>query len=162
MPEPLLLIAPEEPAARVADALRDTLKMSVDVAVNRRAGLGCLRRGEYALVLLDEAMADADADTADVLYSHAGSAPVLEINFAITGAPRVVRQVKSALARRAHDRAQARAAATADLEHELGASLSGLLLESQLALREAPPHAAPKLRHLVELAGGLRDRLRAG
>ena len=162
MPQPLLLIAPEVLAVRVADALRAGMDVSVDVASNRRGGLACLRRGEYALVLLDEAMADADADAADALYSHAGAAPVLEINFAISGAPRVVRQVKSALTRRAHDRAQARAAATADLEHELGASLSGLLLESQLALREAPPQAAPKLRHLVELAGGLRDRLRAG
>ena len=162
MPQPLLLIAPDLLAGRVADALRQSLDVSVDVAGNRRAGLACLRRGEYALVVLDEAMADADSDAVDTLYSHAGAAPVVELNFAISGVPRVVRQVKSALARRAHDRAQARAAATADLEHELGASLSGLLLESQLALREAPPQTVPKLRHLVELAGDLRDRLRAG
>ena len=158
MPQPVLLIAPEALAAQVAAGLRRELDVSVDVAGNRRAGLACLRRGEYVLVLLDEAMAEADADA---LYSHAGDAPVLELNFAITGVSRAVRQVKSALARRARDRAHARAAAAADLQRELGASLSGLLLESQLALRDASPQTAPKLRHLVELAGDLRERLRA-
>jgi len=40
--------------------------------------------------------------------------------------------------------------------------VTGLLLESQLALREPaiPASLEPKLRHLVELAGALRERLR--
>lgn len=161
MPHTLLLIAAEPVAERVAESLRTELDASVDIAPNRRAGVAALRRGEYALVLLEEALAAADAEAADTLYAAAGPAPVLEINFAITGTSRIVRQVKSALARRAHDRAQARAAAASSLQNELGASLAGLLLESQLALREATPQQAPKLRHLVELAGDLRDRLRA-
>lgn len=161
MPHPVLLIAPEPVAARVAEALRTELDASVEIVANRRAGLAALRRGEYALVLLEEALASADAEAADTLYTAAGASPVVEINFAITGIARIVRQVKSALTRRAHDRAQARAAAAASLQNELGASLAGLLLESQLALREASPQQAPKLRHLVELAGDLRNRLRA-
>jgi hypothetical protein len=47
------------------------------------------------------------------------------------------------------------------LQCELNASLAGILLESELALLEASPAQAPKLRHLVQLAGDLRDRLRA-
>jgi len=35
------------------------------------------------------------------------------------------------------------------------------VLESELALREASPSQAPKLKNLVELAGTLRNRLRA-
>ena len=55
----------------------------------------------------------------------------------------------------------ARRAATAEIENDLRTSVTGLLLESELALREPaiPPSLAPKLRHLVELAGDLRDRL---
>jgi hypothetical protein len=161
MSQPILLFAPEPFATRVAEALRAELDMAVDTAAHRRAALACMRRAEYALVLMEESLAAADPEATDALYAAAGHAPVLEINFAISGLPRVVRHVKSSLARRAYDQAQARAAVAASLESELSASLSGLLLESQLALREATPRQAPKLRHVVELAGDLRDRLRA-
>jgi hypothetical protein len=65
------------------------------------------------------------------------------------------------LQRRASDLAQAEAAATQNLHGELNATLAGLLLESQLALRAATPALEPKLRHVVSLASDLRDRLRA-
>jgi signal transduction histidine kinase len=156
----ILLIAPESSAGQIADLLRRELDSSVEVAPNRRAGLAALRRGEYALVLLDEALAAADPDTADIIYQNAVSAPVLEMNFQLATAPRVLRQSRAAIARATHERAQARASVTASLQSELNASLAGILLESQLALRSAQPDQAPKLRHLVELAGDLRNRLR--
>jgi len=157
MPSPILLIAPESAAA---DALRRHLDAVVETATNRRAGLAALRRGEYCLVLLDESLAVADAQAADLLYQNAVSAPVLEINFVITGPQRIVRQARAALRRRAHDLSKAREAATAALHSELNASLTGLLLESQLALREASPEQEQKLKHVVELAGKLRNQLR--
>jgi len=161
MPYTILLIAPETAAAQIADMLRRELDSSVEIAPNRRAGLAALRRGEYALVLLDESLASADPETADIIYQNAVSAPVLEMNFRLGTAPRILRQARAAIARAAHERAQARAAVTASLHSELNASLAGILLESQLALRSAQPDQAPKLRHLVELAGDLRNRLRA-
>jgi hypothetical protein len=160
MPSPILLIAPDSTAVAVADALRKGLDAVVETAPNRRAGLAALRRGEYCLVLLDEALAVADAQATDLLYQNAVSAPVLEINFIITGPQRIVRQARAALTRRAHDQAQARAAVTTALHNELNSSLTGLLLESQLALREAGPGQEEKLKHVVELAGKLRNQLR--
>ena len=94
------------------------------------------------------------------LCANAVSAPVLEINFIITGPQRIVRQARAALTRRARDLAQAREAATAELHSELNASLTGLLLESQLALRVAGPKQEEKLKHVVELARKLRNQLR--
>lgn len=161
MPHTILLIAPESAAMPVADLLRRELDSAVEVAPNRRSGLAALRRSEYALVLLDEGLAAADPETADLIYQNAVSAPVVEFHFGMTSAPRILRQARAAIARTAHERAQARAAVAASLNSELSASLAGLLLESQLALRSALPDQAPKLRHLVELAGDLRDRLRA-
>ena len=161
MAVPILLIAPDAASLPVAEALRRDLGRAVDVATHRRAALDCLRHGEYSLVLLDESLAAADPDTADLLYSNAGNAPVLELNFVISTASRIVRQTRAALNRHAHAQAQARAAATVSLQNELSASLTGLLLESQLALRDAAPDQAPKLRYLVELAGELRARLLA-
>jgi DNA-binding NtrC family response regulator len=160
MASPILLIAPESTAFAVADALRRSLDAVVESAANRRTGLAALRRGDYCLVLLDESLAAGDAQATDLLYQNAASAPVLEINFIITGPQRIVRQARAALTRRAHDQAQARAAVTATLHSELNASLAGLLLESQLALREACPEHEEKIKHVVELAGKLRNQLR--
>ena len=77
-------------------------------------------------------------------------------------APRLAREVKAALARRDGEHAIARRAAAVELENELKSSVTGLMLESELALREANGSTAldAKLRHLVELAGNLRTRLR--
>jgi len=131
---PILIIADDASARAVADVLQREFDVAVEVVSTRRAGLAALRRGDYAL---------------------------LELNIALAGAPRILRQVRAALTRRAYDQAQAREAATIALHNELKSSLTGLLLESQLALREAQPGHSAKLRHLVELAGNLCDRLQA-
>lgn len=161
MQSPILLIAPEAASIVITDALCHELNLPSVRASNRRTGLAALRRGEYSLVLLDEGLAEANPVATDILFQNAGTAPVLEINFARSGPARIVRQVRSALHRRAQDQARARAAATESLQSELRASLSGLLLESELALREAGPEQVPKLRQLVRLADDLRNRLRA-
>jgi hypothetical protein len=161
MPHAILIIAPTLAAEPIAEALRTDLDAAVEISPHRRAGLAALRRSEFSLVLLEESLAELDPRGADLLYQNAGIAPVLELNFVVSKAPRIVRQVRSALAHRAQDAVKARAAAVASLQNDLGASLTGLLLESQLALREALPAQEPKLRRLVALAGELRHRLRA-
>jgi signal transduction histidine kinase len=156
----ILLVAPESAALPVADALRHDLHAEVEMTPSPRSALASLRRNEFSLILIDESLATPDTASADLIYQNAGGALVVELNFAISSAARIVRQTRAALARRTQDRAQARAAAAAALQGELNATLAGILLESQLALREASPAQAPKLRHLVQLAGDLRDRLR--
>ena len=157
----LLLIAPESAAEPIAEALRSELRAEVETTPSRRAALTSLRRKDFALVLLDESLASADSATTDLLYQNAGSALVVELNLALSSAARVVRQARSAIARRAQDLSTANTAAIATLHSELNNALSSVLLESQLALRDATPAQTPRLRHLVQLASGLRDRLRA-
>jgi hypothetical protein len=161
MPTALLLIAPEFAAEPIAEALRTELHTEVDTTPSRRAALTLLRRNDFALILIDESLASADSATTDLLYQNAGSALILELHLALSSAARVVRQARSALIRRAQNLSTARTAAAAALHSELNTSLAGVLLESELALREASPAQAPRLRHLVQLAGDLRDRLRA-
>jgi hypothetical protein len=156
----ILLIAPSSSSTTVAEALRLELRTDVEVVPARRAGVASLRRSEFALVLIDEALAATGPDD-ELLYQIAAGALVLELNFALCSAARIVRHARAALSRRAQDRASARAAATSLLHNELNATLAGLLLESQLALRAASPAQAPKLQYVVQLAGDLRERLRA-
>jgi hypothetical protein len=161
MVPPILLIVPVMAADPTATALRTGLDIAIEAATTRHTALACLRQREYSLILMDEGMAAEDEEATDLIYRSAGSAPVLEINFALSGLARIVRQVRSALTRRAYDRAQAQTAVTLLLQNELNVTLTGLLLESQLLLRDATPQLEPKLRQVVQLAGNLRDRLRA-
>jgi len=158
---PILIIAPGPAAPAVAESLRRALDTPVETVPTRRAGLAALRREEYSLILLEESLVAADPDATEEIYQKALAAPVLELNFAISSEQRVLRQVRAALTRRAHDQAQAQTAAALSLQNELKSSLTGLLLESQLALRNAQPEIAPKLRHLVELTAKLCNRLNA-
>jgi hypothetical protein len=160
MPSTILLIAPASTAEPVAAALRSALDLEVEIAFPRKAALASLRRHEVALVLIDEGLAGEDQQFTDQLYRGAEAAPLLEINFSLSNAERIVRQARSALVRRTHDRTQAHAAAALALRSELNAALAGLLLESELALRDALPPQQPKLRRIVLLAADLRDRLR--
>ena len=157
----LLLIAPEPAAASLAAVLHRDLPAQVEVSASCRAGMQPLRQEDFDLILLDENLAAADPETTESLYAAAGATPILEMAFSICRAERVLRQVRSALFRRAQDRAKARAAAAAALGNELNASLTGVLLESQLALRQAGPELAPSLRHLIELASELRAQLQS-
>lgn len=156
----ILIIAPESAALELSHTLRNDLRAEVFIASHQREALALLRRHEYMLVLLDETLAYNDPAASDLLYQTAGTAMVLEVNFALSGAPRIVRQVRSALLRRTQDQERARLAVLALLQNELNDALAGLLLESQLALRNASPATEPKLRNLVHLADNLRERLR--
>ena len=160
MPKDILLIAHEREAAEAADELRKTLDRGVEIAETRRAGLAVLRRREFALVIIEESLAAADASQTELLYAAADGAPVLELPLLLHGTLRVVRQARGALHRRSQDQARARVAAAQKLQGELNSSLTGLLLQSELLLRDAPPSMTPKLQHVVELAGELRERLR--
>ena len=160
MTHSVLLVAPEPAATTVAEALRQGLDAYVELSQPGQSSLSALRREEFSLILLDENLAAAEPHATDALYTAAGATPVLEMSFAICSTERVLRQVRSALSRRAQDQAKARSAAAAELGNELNASLAGLLLESQLALRAAGPELAPALRHLIDLAAELRSQLR--
>lgn len=156
----LLLVAPDPSASAVAGALRRGLDARVEVASGGRAALSALRRDDFTLIVLEENLAAAEPDATEALFAAAGAAPVLEINFGLCGVDRILRQVRASLGRRAADEAKARLAVRDSLQNELNASLAGLLLESQLALRQAGPEILPTLQHLIELASELRTQLR--
>jgi hypothetical protein len=136
----------------------------VEVASNRRAGLAALRRAEFGVVVVEESLAESDPEWAEQVWELAGLAMPVQVNFAISGCARLGREVKAALLRKDGEKAVARRAAVKEIENDLKSTVTGLLLESELALREPAIPAAlePKLRHLVELAGALRERLRGG
>ncbi len=156
----VLLFAAEPLASEVAQFIGKALPSRITVTDNQMHCLEALRDQEFDLVLLEESLTAVDPIAADVLYEAATSAIVVEVNFGLMQADRIVRVTHAALRRRRIDLQQARAAARVDLQHELVAPLTGLLLEAQLAARQVGPGLVPALDRLVGLAEHVCSLLR--
>ncbi len=157
----ILLVTGIEGARNCADVVGTQLGMEVEVAEGRRDALARLRKGEFLALVIDETLAECDPAAADRICEQAGLAIPLQINFAVSGAARLVREIRSALHRREREQAVARRAAAAAIEAELKSTVAGLLLHSQLALSgcEVPAPVADRLRVVADLAGSLRQQL---
>jgi len=159
----ILIVTGVEGARNCAEVVGAQLGMEVEVAEGRKTALAALRRTEFAAVVVDETMAECDPSAADLIWANAGLAIPLQINFALSGAARLIREIRAALHRREREQMLARRAAAAAIESELKTTVAGLLLQSQLAVSssEVPPSLADKLRVMAELAGSLRQQLSA-
>lgn len=159
----ILLVTGMEGARNCADVIGKNLGMEVEVAEGRKAALAALRRAEFSAVVVDETIAECDPAAAEAIWEKAGLAIPVQVNFALTGAARLIRELRSALHRREREQALARKAATAAMEAELKSTVAGLVLHSELALSgsDAGSPVAERLRVLADLAGSLRQKLSA-
>ena len=156
----LLVTAVPAGESCAADIGRE-LNLTVEVAPSRRVALAALRRSDYAVVVLDEGLAESDSAATDMLWQLCGLAIPLQVNLGITGCNRVLREVRAALHRREREQSLAIRAAARVLAGEMSTALTGLLLQAQLALAEPdlPPGAAAKLESVLASANSLRARL---
>ena len=159
----ILMVTGIEGARNCASVVGAQLGMEVEVVEGRKAALAALRRREFSAVAVDETMAECDPAAAETIWEHAGLAIPLQINFALSGAARLIREIRSALHRREREQALARRAAAAAIETELKGTVAGLLLHSQLALNgsEVTSPIAERLRMVASLADNLRQQLSA-
>ena len=157
----ILIISGMEGVRNCADVVARQLDRKVEVAEGRRTALDALRRRQFALVVLDETLAECDPAAAEVIWQRAGLAVPIQINFALSGAARIIREIRAALSRREQEVAVARLAAKENIATELKNTVTGLLLQSQLALSEGgvPPHIIQRLRVVADLASTLRQQL---
>ena len=157
----VLIITPMSDATRIATALSTALGCPVKVAANQRAGMIELRHHDYSVVVVDDCTAEANPAATEMLWQSLGMAVPVQINFAFHGGSRLAREVQAAIGRREQQQVQALRAAASLLESELKSTVTGLLLQSQLALAEpeVTPKLAGKLELVAELASSLRRRL---
>jgi signal transduction histidine kinase len=159
--ERVLVVSALSGAENGAAAIMQQMGLDVEVVPGRREGLEALRAGNYAAVIVDDSLAEGDPRGAEVLWKMAGLAIPMQVNFALTGSARLVRDLRAALSRREQEQGAAHRAALRAVESELRNSISGLLLHTQLALREGgpSPQLEQRLRLMAELAGSLKQRL---
>jgi hypothetical protein len=159
----ILIVTGIEGAQNCADAVSKHLGMEVETADGRKAALTALRQKEFTAIVVDDSIAECDPASAETIWEHAGLAIPIQVNFALSGSARLIRDIRAALNRREREQSLARQAAAAAIEAELKSTVAGLLLQSELALSgsDANSPVAERLRIVANLAGNLRRQLSA-
>lgn len=157
----ILFVTGIEGARNCADVVAKLIETEVVVADGRKSAVALLRQREFAAVVVDETVATCDPAAAEAIWERAGLAIPIQINFAVSGAARLVREIRAALHRREREQELARRAAAAAVESELKNTLAGLLLQSELALSssDAASPVAERIKLVATLAGDLRRQL---
>lgn len=160
-PSGALIITATDGVEEMAATLAQKLGIAVEVAASRAAALRLLQRRSYALVVLDQILADADPQGTELVWRHTGLAIPVQINFALAGSTRLEREMRGALTRRQREQQMAGVAAAAAVDAALKNAVTGILLESRLALEEKglSPGIESRLRTLAGIANQLRERL---
>lgn len=157
----ILMVTGIEGARNCADAVAKHLGTEVEIAEGRKTALTVLRQRQFSAVVVDESIAECDPAAAEAIWDRAGLAIPIQINFALSGAARLIREIRAALRRREREQTLARRAAAEAIETEIKSTVAGLLLQSELALSssDAGSPLAQRLRVVADLASDLRRRL---
>jgi hypothetical protein len=157
----ILLVTPSERASECAAALNEATGEGVVVAESLPRAATLLRAECYLAVVLDQYLLETEPHEAETTLEHLGTAILVQVNLAISGKERLVREVRAAVQRRQREEVRARQAATGRLHSELNGTVTALLLSSELALEipGLPAAAAEKLQSVHELVKKLRRQL---
>jgi hypothetical protein len=157
----ILLITPSARAKDCAHALHEATSETMQVAPTLREAATQLRAREYSAVVVDQSLLEAEPDESELVLRHIGTAIPVYVNFAISGAARVVRELLIALRRRQSEGVVARQEAAQDLRNELKGTVTAMLLSCEMVLQlpQLPEPAQAKIRTVYELAQGMCNKL---
>lgn len=157
----ILLITPSARGHECSEAIAAATNEVTHLAGTLSDAVSCLRANEYAAVILDECLLDMAPQDAELVFEHVGTAMPIYVNCAITGAERLVREIRTALGRLDKEQRIACRAAEERLRSELREPLTALMLECEMLA--ASPHLSPqvqaKLRTIDSLARQLGEQL---
>jgi len=157
----ILLVTASSRAKECACALEQSSRQKVDIANSVPRALAKLQAKEYEALVADESLVEIDDSAIDALLNHAGMAMPIYINLGLHRTERVVREVQAGLARKHAEQIGAKRSALTELQSQLRGDVTGILLASELALRESslPPRVADRIHSVQKLAEQIRSRL---
>jgi hypothetical protein len=157
----ILLVTSCERGSQIAIAIEAATGENTTVAESLFQATTRLRERSYLAVVLDQHLAETEPLEADTLLHHLETAVLVQVNLAISGQERLVREVRSALWHRQHDEALAGRLARSKLLSELNGTLTALLLTVELAIEipGVPVAAGEKLQSIHGLLKKLRRQV---
>ncbi len=157
----ILLVTSTARAGECAAALHNATGEEVAIAETLARATALLRAEDYRAVVLDQHLMETEPDESRTTIEHLGTAIPVQVNLAICGMERLVREVQVAVQRRQREEVKARRAALGKLQSELNSTVTALLLSSELALEtpDLPSVASERLQTIHELVNKLRWQL---
>ncbi len=157
----ILVVTPNLAGEKCIKALGQSTSEEVVVAKSLREAATLLRTESYLAVVLDQYLLETEPTETDPVMRHLGTAIPLQVNFAISGVTRLVREVRAAVQRRRREEAAARWAAVSTLQSELNGTVTALLRCCELALGVADlsHEAAEKIESAHQLVKKLRSQM---
>ena len=159
----ILLVSTSSRAKECAAALEQSTRQKIRLANSVSRALAMLQDNEYKAMVVDESLVEIDDSTIDTLLNCAGLAMPIYVNLGLHRTERVVREVHAGLVRKHAEQLGAKRLAGHLLRSELRGDVTGLLLASEIALREPalPAHLVEKIDCVHKLAEQIRCRLEA-
>jgi hypothetical protein len=157
----ILLVTSCERGSEIAIAIEAATSESTTIAESLFQATTRLRERSYLAVVLDQHLAETEPLETDTMLHHLETAILVQVNLAISGQERLVREVRSALWRRQRDEALARRLARSKILSELNGTLTALLLTVALAIEipAEPVEAGEKLQSINGLVKKLRRQV---
>jgi CheY-like chemotaxis protein len=157
----ILLVTTSSRARDCAAALEQGTGHKTHVATSVPQAVSKMQAAEYDALAIDQSLLEADFRALDTLLNHCGIAVPLYLNLALNSSDRVVREAQVALRRAEKEKLMATVAAERVLRNQLRGEVTGILLNSELALRQKSLSAdvAEKIRSVRELAERMRSQL---
>jgi hypothetical protein len=157
----ILLVSTSSRALECAAALEQGTGQPAQVANSVPHAVSRLQSTEFDAVAIDQSLLEADFRALDTLLNHAGTALPIYVNLALQGSDRVVREAQVALRRAEKEKMWAMDLAERVLRNQLRGEVTGILLTSELALRQPaiPTDVVAKIRLVQDMAEKMRTRL---
>jgi CheY-like chemotaxis protein len=157
----ILLVTTSSRARECAAALEQGTGHKTHVASSVPQAVTKMQAAEYDGLAIDQSLPESDFRALDTLLNRCGIAVPLYVNLALHSNERVVREVQVALRRAEKERLMATRTAEQLLRNQLRSQVTGILLNSELALRQKSisPDVAEKVRSVRELAEKMRSQL---
>jgi hypothetical protein len=160
----ILLVTTSSRAKECAAALEQGTGHKTYVASSVPQAVSKMQTAEYDGLAVDQSLLESDFRALDTLLNRCGIAIPLYVNLALHSNERVVREVQVALRRAEKEKLMATRTAERVLRNQLRGELTGILLNSELALRQKSisPDVAENIRSVRELAEKMRAQLEIG
>ena len=157
----ILLITSSATGPQCVESLYAATSQETVWAKTLQEGATRLRERTYSAAVIDQFLLETEPEESDQMIEHLGTAFPVYMNFGVTGAERLVREVRSALHRRKREEVAARRAVAEQMHSEMRETLTAMMLSCELAMSvpDIPDPAVEKIRIIDNLARELRLRL---
>jgi hypothetical protein len=157
----ILLVTTSTRAKDCAAAMEQGTGHKVHISTTVPLASNRLQATEYEAIAIDQSMLETDPRALDVLFNRCGMAIPLYVDLALHGTERIVREIQVGLRRIDSERSRAMRSAGQVLANQLRGNLTGILLNSDLALRQKTISAdvAEKVKSVRDLAEKMRTHL---